>query len=114
MVWIILRWLDSPLHILKKSMHIFLKYWNKKNLVFISLFTVIGFLALQIPVSRLAGSKVTFSLFDFFGPIATSFIGTIPGVTAIFLMRFFDFLIHGGQLIEIVDYLRYGGAASED
>ena len=57
-----------------------------KNIWFIVIFTGLGFFALQVPVTQLAGSKATFTLFDFFGPIATGFIGVLPGVTAVFLM----------------------------
>lgn len=59
---------------------------------------ILGFIALQIPVAELAGSKVKFTIYDAFAPIAGSFIGSIPGVMAVFLMQFFNFLVHGAQI----------------
>ncbi len=56
----------------------------QKRILFLSLFTLVGFLSLQIPFNKLAGSNVSFTLFDFFGPIAGAFLGPIFGIISIF------------------------------
>ena len=75
--------------------------------MFLLLFTALGLLALQIPIAKLAGSKVAFTLFDLFGPIAPAFIGTLPGVVAVFLMQLINFLIHGAQILDLGTIIRF-------
>lgn len=79
----------------------------KKNVLFITIFTIIGFLALQIPVAKLEGSKVTFTVYDAFAPIIGSFIGSIPGMIAVFLMQFFNFLAHGARIEDAGTIIRF-------
>ena len=79
----------------------------RKHILFIGLFVILGFIALQIPFTRLAGSKTTFTAFDFFGPIATGFIGTVPGVIAVFLMQFLNFLLHGAKILDAGTIIRF-------
>lgn len=82
-------------------------YFSKRNLIFITIFSVLGLVALQIPVTKLEGSKAAFTLFDFFGPIATAFIGTIPGIIAVFLMQFLNFLLHGANVVDAGTIIRF-------
>ncbi len=82
-------------------------FFTKQNLWFIAIFTVLGFLALQVPVTQLVGSKAKFTLFDAFGPIAGSFIGTVPGVVAVFLMQLFNFLVHGANVLDVGTIIRF-------
>lgn len=84
-----------------------LNKFNKNKLLFIGIFTIAGLMALQIPFTQLAGSKVNFTLFDFFGPIAGGFIGTIPGIIAVFLMQFINFLIHGANIVDAGTIIRF-------
>ncbi len=77
--------------------------FEKKHLIFLVLFVALGLIALQIPAWQLAGSKVKFTLFDFFAPISGGFLGTIPGAIAVGLMTIGNFLIHGaGSLSWVV------------
>lgn len=69
----------------------------KKNLIFISVFTILGLIALQIPFTRLLGSNVKFTLFDFLAPTAGAFLGTVPGVVSVFLMQVLNYLLHGSN-----------------
>ncbi len=55
----------------------------QKKIFFLSLFTVLGFASLQIPFNKLAGSNVSFTLFDFFAPIAGSFLGPVFGIISV-------------------------------
>lgn len=74
------------------------QYFTKRNILFIAIFALVGFIALQIPVAQVWGSKVKFTVYDAFAPIAGAFIGSIPGVIAVFLMQFFNFLAHGAHI----------------
>lgn len=71
---------------------------NKKQFLFFIAFVAIGFLLLQIPLTRLAGSKATFTLFDAFGPTAGGFLGGPAGALAALLMQLSNFLAHGAQI----------------
>lgn len=84
-----------------------LRDYLRKHILFIGLFAILGFLALQIPFTRLAGSKATFTAFDFFGPIATGFLGTAPGIIAVFLMQFLNFLLHGAKILDVGSIIRF-------
>lgn len=55
-----------------------------KVLVFFVLFSILGFASLQVPVNKLAGSNVSFTLFDFFAPIAGAFLGPLFGIISVF------------------------------
>ncbi len=83
------------------------QFITKRNLLFIAIFSVLGFIALQIPVTQLAGSKVKFTVYDSFAPAAGSFIGSIPGVVAVFLMQFFNFLMHGARIEDVGTIIRF-------
>ena len=56
-------------------------------MLFLTLFTIIGFMSLQIPFNKVVGSNVSFTLFDFFAPIAGSFLGPIFGITSVFTVE---------------------------
>ncbi len=56
-----------------------LKSW----LIFISLFSSAALLALQVPFTKLAGSNVSFTLFDFFAPMVGGFLGPVFGVISV-------------------------------
>jgi len=68
---------------------------NKNKIIFVLLFVVLGFVALQVPVNTLVGSRVKFTLFDLLAPISGAFLGTGLGVAAVFLMQLVNLLIHG-------------------
>src|SRR3989344_7472875 len=80
---------------------------TKKNVLFIIAFAILGFIALQIPVTQVMGSKVKFTVYDAFAPVAGSFIGSLPGVIAVFLMQLFNFLIHGAQIQDAGTIIRF-------
>jgi len=80
---------------------------TKKNVLFIVIFVVLGFIALQIPVAQLEGSKAKFMVYDTFAPVAGSFIGSLPGVVAVFLMQFVNFLVHGAVVQDIGTIIRF-------
>lgn len=67
----------------------------KKNFLFLSIFIIVGFISLQISFTKLAGSNVSFTLFDLFGPIAGAFLGPI-GVISVFAVLLGNLLINLG------------------
>lgn len=67
----------------------------KTKLIFISLFTILGLIALQIPVNFLAGSKVKFTLFDLFAPASGAFIGTTFGIFSVLTAQIINIALHG-------------------
>src|SRR3990167_10450076 len=83
------------------------QYVTKRNLLFIAVFAIIGFTVLQIPVAQLEGSSVKFTVYDAFAPITASFIGSIPGVIAVFLMQFFNFLVRGAHIVDAGTIIRF-------
>jgi hypothetical protein len=78
-----------------------------QKITFFILFVVLGFATLQVPVAHLAGSKATFTFFDAFGPIAPAFLGTIPGIVAVFLMQLINFFIHGSKVLDPGTIIRF-------
>ncbi len=70
---------------------------KKQQVIFITIFTILGLIALQIPFTRLLGSNVKFTLFDFLAPTAGAFLGTVPGVISVFLMQALNYLVHGSK-----------------
>jgi hypothetical protein len=66
---------------------------KKQKLIFVVLFTIFGFLALQIPVNAVIGSNVSFTLFDLLAPTAGAFLSVPLGVVSVFLMALIDFFV---------------------
>ncbi len=83
------------------------KYFTKKNVLFILIFAVVGFFALQIPITQLEGSKAKFMVYDAFAPVAGAFIGSLPGVAAVFLTQFVNFLAHGAVIEDAGTIIRF-------
>ncbi|MEK7617202.1 MAG: hypothetical protein AAB414_04050 [Patescibacteria group bacterium] len=65
----------------------------QKKLFFLFLFSLLGYVSLQIPFNKLAGSNVSFTLFDFFAPIAGAFLGPIFGIISVFAVMVTNNLI---------------------
>lgn len=68
---------------------------KSQKIISLLIFVVLGLIALQIPFSQLAGSKVQFTLFDLFAPASGAFLGSIFGITAVFLMQIANLALHG-------------------
>ncbi|OGH73769.1 MAG: hypothetical protein A3C90_01220 [Candidatus Magasanikbacteria bacterium RIFCSPHIGHO2_02_FULL_51_14] len=69
---------------------------TRHKLVFIILFSLLGFLAMQVPFSKLVGAEnIRFSLFDFYGPIAGAFIGSLWGVATVVIMQLINWAVNG-------------------
>lgn len=68
---------------------------SKKNLLFLALFSIIGFLSLQIPFNKVLGSNVSFTLFDFFGPMAGAFLGPVAGIASVLGVEVVNMIVRG-------------------
>lgn len=55
----------------------------QKKFLFVGLFTILAFISLQVPFNKLAGSNVSFTLFDFFAPMAGAFLGPVFGIVSV-------------------------------
>lgn len=65
----------------------------KKKLFFLALFSIVGFASLQVPFNKVLGSNVSFTLFDFFGPMAGGFLGPVFGIASVFGVEVFNLFI---------------------
>jgi hypothetical protein len=66
---------------------------TQKKIFFLALFTLVGFISLQVPFNKLAGSNVSFTLFDFFAPIAGAFLGPVFGILSVLVVEVANNLI---------------------
>lgn len=65
----------------------------QKKLFFLALFSILGFITLQIPFNKIMGSNVSFTLFDFFAPIAGGFLGPVFGIASVFAVEVINLFI---------------------
>jgi len=68
---------------------------NLKKIIFIALFVLLGFGAMQVPFSQIIGSDLKFNLFDFYGPIVGGFIGSVLGLITVVIMQLVNWAWHG-------------------
>lgn len=84
-----------------------------KKILFVSIFALIGFIALKIPFTNVIGSKQAFTLFDFMGPIGGMILGAWPAALSVILVKGFNFLISGeaASFTSIVRFFPMAAAA---
>lgn len=68
---------------------------KNRKIIFITLFALIGFGLMQVPFTQIIGSNLKFSLFDFYGPIAAGFVGSIWGLVTVLIMQLANWMLHG-------------------
>ena len=69
---------------------------SKKKLMFLIVFILLSFIGERVNFSALVGAKnQSFTLFQFFGPIAGSFLGPIVGVLTVLIAELANFLVLG-------------------
>lgn len=74
------------------------KIMTKKGFVFLVLFSVLVYLGDKTNFSPLVGAdNQFFTLFQFFGPIAGSFLGPVVGILAVLIAEIGNFLIVGKE-----------------
>jgi hypothetical protein len=79
---------------------------KKNQFMFISIFTIFGLIALQIPFTTVLGSGTKFTLFDFLAPTAGAFLGTIPGIISVLIMQIVNLAFHGFENAGIASAVR--------
>ncbi|OGD87863.1 hypothetical protein A2870_01255 [Candidatus Curtissbacteria bacterium RIFCSPHIGHO2_01_FULL_41_11] len=67
----------------------------KSKWLFVLFFVVLGFVALQIPINYLEGSRVKFTLFDLFAPVFGALLGTGIGIISVFVILAVNLVTHG-------------------
>jgi hypothetical protein len=76
----------------------FKNVFTKKRVIFVALFVVFAFFAQMINFSPLIGAEnQSFTLFQFFGPIAGSFLGSVFGVIAVLFAELINFFVVGKE-----------------
>ena len=78
----------------------------KSKLFFALFFVVLGFVALQIPVNTLAGSRVKFTLFDLFAPASGVFLGSGLGIVSVIAMQAVNIATHGFSGLDHSSFLK--------
>ncbi|MBS3125839.1 hypothetical protein J4453_00160, partial [Candidatus Woesearchaeota archaeon] len=74
------------------------KIMTKKGFVFLILFSALAFAGQRINFSALVGTdNQFFTLFQFFGPIAGSFLGPVVGVAAVLIAELANFFTVGSE-----------------
>lgn len=69
-----------------------------KKILFVLVFVGLGFIAMQVPFTKMiGGGNVRFSLFDFYGPVAGAFLGSVWGVLLVLAMQLSNWAFHGFQ-----------------
>lgn len=66
---------------------------QRSKFVFLILFSVIGFITLQVPFTKLVGSNASFTLFDFAGPIAGAFLGPWLGIISVLAVEVINYAV---------------------
>lgn len=85
----------------------------KSKIIFALFFIALGFIALQIPVNVLAGSKVKFTFFDLLAPISGAFLGSFVGIISVLVVQVINLVLHGfsgvdnSSVLKLVATLRF-------
>ena len=72
---------------------------KSKKLYFWLVFTVAGLIFSQIKFTQLAGANISFTLFDFFAPVAGAFLGGLFGITSVLAVSLVNFLTNGSYAV---------------
>jgi len=74
------------------------KIFSKKSIVFILIFSILALIGLNVNFSPLVGAENQFfTLFQFFGPIAGSFLGPIVGAISVLIASIANFFVVGKE-----------------
>jgi len=80
---------------------------TKKQILFSIIFIILGLATLQIPLTHLAGTKATFTVFDSFAPISGGFLGGFLGVLTVLIMELVNFFLKAGHTFDLGSVLRF-------
>lgn len=68
---------------------------SKNKIVLAAIFSIAGLILSQISFTKLAGSTLSFTLFDFFAPTAGAFLGGPIGIVSVLVVNFVNFALKG-------------------
>jgi len=68
--------------------------------------SLIFFLALQIPFTRILNSGISFTLFDFFAPVTGAFLGTSLGIFSVLIAQGLNIIFHGISNLNLAVLIR--------
>ena len=66
---------------------------EKRKILFLIIFIILGLVAFQISIDRIVGSNQNFTLFEFLGPIGGMFLGPILGAISAFVVYGLNIII---------------------
>ncbi len=66
---------------------------QKRKILFLIIFIILGLAAFQISIDRIVGSSQNFTLFEFLGPIGGMFLGPVLGATSAFIVYALNIII---------------------
>jgi hypothetical protein len=79
---------------------------TSKKLVFVAIFIALTLIGKNLNFSSLVGAEnQSFTMFQFFGPVAGSFLGPILGVISVLGAQLIDFLV-AGKIFTLVNIIR--------
>ncbi len=82
------------------------KIFTKKGSIFLILFSALALIGMNINFSKLVGAESQFfTLFQFFGPVAGSFLGPIVGALSVLIAQLSNFFIVGNEF-DLLNLLR--------
>ncbi|MFA6296031.1 MAG: hypothetical protein WC663_01640 [Patescibacteria group bacterium] len=76
-----------------------------RKIVFVTLFTIIGYILLQFPFTKIMGSSQAFTGFDFFAPMSGGFLGAIPAAISVLAVKLFNTIFHH-QAFDVTNIIR--------
>jgi len=72
-----------------------MKYISRKQFLFLGIFTLLSVLADNVNIAKIIGAEQSFTLFQFLGPIAGGFLGSVLGPLAVLLAESINFIAYG-------------------
>jgi hypothetical protein len=66
---------------------------NKRKILFLIIFTILGLLTFQVSIDRIVGSGQNFTLFEFIAPVGGMFLGPILGALSAFVVYVLNIII---------------------
>ncbi|MCX6718207.1 MAG: hypothetical protein NTY81_01195 [Candidatus Staskawiczbacteria bacterium] len=79
---------------------------DKRKILFLIIFTILGLLAFQVVVNKIVGSSQSFTLFELLGPVGGMFLGPILGAISVFFVRALNIIIFH-QKLDLLTVIRF-------
>jgi len=79
---------------------------EKRKILFLIIFTILGLLAFQVSISQVIGSSQNFTLFELLGPVGGMFLGPIFGAVSAFFVRAINVVI-SHQPLDFLTIIRF-------